>query len=77
MARLHTKKVDKLLTHDLMRLKRELQSPRLSALRSTLGLAVPRAALHALESGMTGQAPPHMEVLKTESDCPSTAPRRG
>jgi hypothetical protein len=60
--------VNELLTHDLMRLKRELESPRLSALRSTLGLAVPRAALHALESGTTGEAPPHMEVLTAESD---------
>jgi len=38
-------------THDLMQLKRELESPRLSGLRSTLGLAVPHAALHLWKPG--------------------------
>lgn len=46
-----TTKENELLTHDLIRLKAELDSPRLSALRSTLGLAVPRAALRSLGSG--------------------------
>lgn len=41
-----------LQTNDLVRLGRELGSPRLSALRSTLGLAV----LGSLESGSTGRA---------------------
>jgi hypothetical protein len=46
------------LTHALDRLRRELGSPRLSALHSTLGLAVPRAALRSLGGGTTGEAPP-------------------
>ena len=52
-----------LLTHELTRLRQELESPRLSALRSTLGLAVAVAALPSLESGTAAGAPPHTEEL--------------
>ena len=45
-------------THDLARLRQELGSPRLSALHSTLGLAVARAALPSPEGGTTAEAPP-------------------
>ena len=45
-------------THVLDRLRQELGSPRLSALHSTLGLAVPRAALASLGDKRTGEAPP-------------------
>jgi hypothetical protein len=51
------------MKHGLMRLGRELGSRRLSALHSTLGLAVPRAALHSLGSGTTGGEPSHREEL--------------
>ena len=47
-----------MLTHVLDRLRQELGSPRLSALHSTLGLAVPRAALRSLGGDMTAEAPP-------------------
>ena len=47
-----------MLTHALDRLRRELGSPRLSALHSTLGLAVPRAALRSLAGDLTAEAPP-------------------
>jgi hypothetical protein len=57
-----------MLTHDLMRLKQELESPRLSALRSTLGLAVPCAALHSLVSEIASEAPPPMEMVENTSD---------
>jgi|tagenome__1003787_1003787.scaffolds.fasta_scaffold17132941_1 hypothetical protein len=57
-----------MLTHDFMRLKQELESPRLSHLRSTLGLAVPCAALRSLASEITSEAPPHMDLVKGESD---------
>ena len=56
-------KVNELLTNDLSRLERELESPRLSAMRSTLGLAVPYAALRSILSGMTGEAPPRTEEV--------------
>jgi hypothetical protein len=49
-------KVNDMLMHGLVRLGQELKGPRLSALHSTLGLAVPRAALHSLGGGMTGEA---------------------
>jgi hypothetical protein len=52
------------LTHHLVRLRRELRSPRQSALRSTLGLAVPRAALSALESRIAGAVRPHAEAVE-------------
>ena len=58
-----TTKENELLTHDLIRLRAELDSPRLSALRSTLGLAVARAALRSLGSGTAGAAPPSTEEL--------------
>ena len=45
-------------THVLDRLRQELASPRLSALHSTLGLAVPRAALRSLGGDLTAEAPP-------------------
>ena len=47
-----------MLTHVLDRLRQELESPRLSALHSTLGLAVPRAAVRSLRGGMTAEVPP-------------------
>ena len=47
-----------MLMHDLSRLRQALESPRLSALQSTLGLAVPRAALQSLEGRTTGEAQP-------------------
>ncbi len=47
-----------MLTHVLDRLRQELGSPRLSALHSTLGLAVPRAALRSLGGDLTAEAPP-------------------
>lgn len=46
-----------MLTHDLRRLRQELESPRLAALRSTLGLAVAVAALPSPEDGTTAGAP--------------------
>jgi hypothetical protein len=46
------------LTHVLDRLRQELGSPRLSALHSTLGLAVARAALPSPEGGTTAETPP-------------------
>jgi hypothetical protein len=52
-----------LLTHHLMRLGQELESPRLSALHSTLGLVVLRAALRSLGSGTADGGPPHTEEL--------------
>jgi hypothetical protein len=58
-----TTKENALLTHDLIRLRDELDSPRLSALHSTLGLAVARAALRALGSGTAGAAPPSTAEL--------------
>jgi hypothetical protein len=61
-------KVNNMLTRDLMQLKHELDSPRLSALRSSLGLAVPRAALRALERGTASEALPHVVVAEDESD---------
>ncbi|SHN48883.1 hypothetical protein SAMN05660350_00021 [Geodermatophilus obscurus] len=61
-------KVKKLLTHDLMRLKRELEDTRLSAVHSTLGLSVLRAALHSFDSGAKGGAPAHVRVVEKESD---------
>jgi hypothetical protein len=56
-----TGKVNDLMRHGLMRLREQLESRRLSALRSTLGLAVPYAAIRSLESGTTGGAPSHGE----------------
>jgi len=56
--RLKRGKVNDMLRHELVRLGQELESPRLSAMHSTLGLAVARAALHSLGGGMTGEAPP-------------------
>ena len=47
-----------MLRHDLARLRQDLESPRLSALHSTLGLAVTRAALRSLTGGTTGEAQP-------------------
>ena len=68
-------KVNELLTHDLVRLERELGSPRLSALRSTLGLAVPLAALRSLGRGMTGGTPRRTEELPAPSgDVPVRTP---
>ena len=55
--------MNELLTNDFSRVKRELESPRLSALRSTLGLAVPYAALRSIVTGMTGGAPPRTEEV--------------
>lgn len=56
-------KVNELLTNNLERLERELGSARLSALHSTLGLAVPGVVLRSLGTGMTGEAPsPTKEV---------------
>lgn len=52
-----------MLTHDLIRLRQELESPRLSALRSTLGLAVAVAALPSTERWTAAGAPPHTEEL--------------
>jgi hypothetical protein len=63
-----TKKEIELLTHALKLLKQELESPRLSAMRSTLGLAVPRAALRSYGSGTTGEAPRCIEMVVNESD---------
>jgi hypothetical protein len=63
-----TEKVIELLTHELKRLKQELESPRLSAMRSTLGLAVPRAALRSYGSGTTGEAPRCIEMVAKEFD---------
>ncbi len=54
-------------TRHVMRLMRELSSPRLSALDSTLGLAVPRAALRGLGRDLAGDAPPQ-EAVTTGSD---------
>ncbi len=51
-----------------MRLKRELEDTRLSAVHSTLGLSVLRAALHSFDSGAQGGAPAHVRVVEKESD---------
>ena len=48
-----------MLVHHLVRLGRELESPR----RSTLGLAVPRAALSAPESRIAGVVRPHAAAV--------------
>ncbi len=61
-------KVKELLTHDLMRLKRELEDTRLSAVHSTLGLSVLRAALHSFESGAKSGAPASVRAVENESD---------
>jgi hypothetical protein len=57
-----------LLKHKLKQLKQELGSPRLSAMRSTLGLAVPRAVLRSYGSGTTGKTPRRIEMVVNESD---------
>jgi hypothetical protein len=49
------------MEHDLRRLRQELDSPRLSALRSTLGLAVARAAIRSFGRATTGGAPSRLE----------------
>ena len=46
------------MEHGLRRLRRELETRRLSALRSTLGLAVPYAAIRSLAGETNGGAPP-------------------
>jgi len=63
-----TREVNALPRHDLIRLRQELGSPRLSALHSPLGLAVPRRTLHAFGSDAGGEAPPHGEVPENGSD---------
>ncbi len=59
---------------DLRRLEHELRSPRLSALRSTLGLAVPLAALSSCARGSsTGTHPRATVHHPARGDAPAAA----
>ena len=54
-----------MVTHELARLKKELDGPRLSRLRSTLGIAVASAALGSFDDARSGTERPPERSRRT------------
>jgi hypothetical protein len=63
-----------MLTHELTRLKQELDGPRLSRWRSTLGIAVASAVLGSFDDPPSERNGRACRLIKHRSRSPSQAP---